>query len=386
MARAQAVAPEFALTESNAAAVAAICHRLDGLPLAIELAAARVKAFPPTALLARLEHRLPLLTGGGRDLPARQQTMRDTIAWSYGLLSSDEQTLFRRLSVFVGGFDFEAAESIGGQTGIDVMEGVASLIDKSLLRQELGLGDQPRYAMLETIRDFGLGQLNEHDPEERVRQAHATHFASLAKLADERGDMHGRAMRYWLDRFETEHGNLRAALTYFAHIGDSTAEVQLATVLALFWFQRGYMHEGLDRLATAVARIGDVPAELGGQTLAWLALFQWATGDNARAVEHTVTGEALAAEAGDQIGVSLNVYVRSLAVGWNMETAAEGIPLAERALGLSSDHEPLPWFVPLALGDLGQMLSGRVIRSAVAPFWKRPSLCTGALARNSGRR
>ena len=354
--RAQAVKEDFALTPENAAAVAAICRRVDGLPLAVELAAARVKVLPPSALLARLDQRLPLLTGGGRDLPARQQTMRDTIAWSYDLLPANEQALFRSLSIFIGGFNLEAAEAVTDGTPIDVIEGIASLIDKSLLRQEPGLDGEPRFSMLETIREFGLEQLTEHNEEAHVRHAHATHFASLAKLADERGDMHGRAMRYWLDRFETEHANLRAALAYFAQVGDSTAEVQLATVLALFWFQHGYMQEGLDRLATAVAHVGDVPAVLGAQTLAWLALFRWATGDNARAVDHTVAGETLAAEVGDRIGVGLNVYVRSLAVGWNMETAAEGIPLAERALELTRDHEPLPWFVPLALGDLGQML------------------------------
>src|SRR5215207_7696719 len=356
VARAEAVQPDFALTSDNAVPVAEICRRLDGLPLAVELAAARVKVLPPSALLARLDQRLPLLTGGGRDLPARQQTMRDTIAWSYDLLPSGEQRLFRSLSIFIGGFNLEAAEAVTDGTPIDVIEGIASLIDKSLLRQEPGLDGEPRFSMLETIREFGLEQLTEHNEEAHVRHAHATHFGSLAKLADERGDMHGRAMRYWLDRFETEHANLRAALAYFAQVGDSTAEVQLATVLALFWFQHGYMQEGLYRLATAVAHVGDVPAVLEAQTLAWLALFRWATGDNARAVDHTVAGETLAAEVGDRIGVGLNVYVRSLAVGWNMETAAEGVPLAERALELTRDHEPLPWFVPLALGDLGQML------------------------------
>ena len=356
VARAQAVHEAFALTPENARAVAEICRRLDGLPLAIELAAARMKVLPPPALLARLEKRLPLLTGGARDLPDRQQTMREAIAWSYDLLSPDEQLLFRTLSVFVGGFDLEAAEAVAGGVTIDVFDGIASLIDKSLLRREPGLIGDPRYAMLETIREFGLEQLTEQGGEARIRRSHAEYFAMLAERADDQGGQHCQAMRYWLDRFETEHANLRAALSYFAHAEDSTAEVQLATVLALFWFQRGYMREGIDRLNRAVARIGDVPAALGAETFAWLALFYWATGAIALAIQHSLEGEARAVESGDDVGAGLNIYARSLAVGWDNDTAKEGIPLAEKALELAKEHEPLHWFVPMALGDLGQML------------------------------
>ncbi len=354
--RAQAIHEGFALTSENASSVAAICRRLDGLPLAIELAAARIKALPPAALLNRLEHRLSLLTGGARDLPTRQQTMRDAIAWSYDLLPPEEQALFRTLSVFVGGFALEAAEVIAGLEGIDVLEAITSLIDKSLLRQEMVHGQEPRYLMLETIREFGREQLSEHNEEAQTRRRHATFFWMLAKRADEREEMHGRAMRSWLDRFESDHANLRAALTCFAHAGDVVAEVELATILGLFWFQRGHMREGIDRLDAAVTRVGDIPAVLRTKALAWLGLFRWAVGDTARAVEHSLEGERLAEEAGDPIGAGLNIYVRSLAVGWNPDTAHEGIPLAEKALEMTRNHEPLPWFVPLALGDLGQML------------------------------
>jgi predicted ATPase len=160
--RAQAVREDFALTAENATTVAQICHRLDGLPLAIELAAARIKILPPTALLARLDRRLPMLTGGGRDAPARQRTMRDAIAWSYDLLSSDEQTLFRRLAVFVGGCTLKAAEAVANSTGdleIDPIEGIASLVDNSLLREETIRNGEPRFLMLETVREFALEQL-----------------------------------------------------------------------------------------------------------------------------------------------------------------------------------------------------------------------------------
>ncbi len=160
--RALAVQPDFALTAENAGIVADICHRLDGLPLAIELAATRVKVLPLPALRDRLERRLPLLTVGGRELPARQQTMRNAIAWSYDLLLPSEQVLFRRLAVFVGGFSLEAAEVVAirpGESGIDPFDGIASLTEKSLLRPESGPGGEPRYVMLETVREFGLERL-----------------------------------------------------------------------------------------------------------------------------------------------------------------------------------------------------------------------------------
>ena len=177
--RARAARPDFALTDTNATAVAAVCRRLDGLPLAIELAAARLAHLPLTALLARLEHRLPLLTGGPRDLPARLRTMRDAVSWSYELLSPEEQLLFRRLAVFVGGFDLDAAEvvaNVNGVIGLDVFDGVASLIDKSLLRPAAEGECNPRFTMLETVREFGLEQLKASGESRKVREAHASYF------------------------------------------------------------------------------------------------------------------------------------------------------------------------------------------------------------------
>src|SRR5215203_1930583 len=158
--RAQAIVPSFALTEENGPAIIAICQRLDGLPLAIELAAARVRLMPPHALLERLEHTLPVLTGGPRDAPARQRTLRDAIAWSHDLLEGDEATLFRRLAVFSGGWTLEAAEAVVGRDGaLDVFTGITDLVDKSLVRPVVTTSPDPRFGMLETIREFGLEQL-----------------------------------------------------------------------------------------------------------------------------------------------------------------------------------------------------------------------------------
>jgi predicted ATPase len=179
VARAQAARAEFAVTEANSPAVAAVCRRLDGLPLAIELAAARVDHLAPAALLGRLERTLPLLTGGARDAPDRQRTMRDAIAWSHDLLTADERILFRRLSVFVGGCTLEAAEAVcgTGDRGVDVLAGIASLVSKSLVRYEEGADGEPstdssRYRLLETVREFGLERLIASDEEPAVRAAH----------------------------------------------------------------------------------------------------------------------------------------------------------------------------------------------------------------------
>src|SRR5215203_2947225 len=179
--RATASYPAFALTADTASAVAAICRRLDGLPLAIELAAARINVLPPASLLARLERRLPLLAGGGRDLPARQRTMRDAIAWSYDLLSSAEQALFRHLAVFAGGFTLVAVEAVAApDRNLPVLDGVVALVEQSLVRQMPGIDDEPRYQMLETVREFGLEQLDASGELDEARAQHAEHYLRLS--------------------------------------------------------------------------------------------------------------------------------------------------------------------------------------------------------------
>jgi predicted ATPase/class 3 adenylate cyclase len=252
---------DFTVTNENAPAVAEICHRLDGLPLAIELAAARVRLLPPQAMLARLESRLKLLTGGARDLPARQQTLRNTIAWSYDLLGEAEKRLFGRLSMFVGGCTLEAAEAVGnieGELQIPVLDGVASLLDQSLLWQieseiRTAGGGEARFVMLETIREFGLERLEERGEAEAVRRQHARYFLRLAEEAA-RGNR-GPALRESLDRVEAEHDNLRAALMWSHQepTGGDT-EQRLVAALGLFWDHRGYWREKEQWLEGALAR------------------------------------------------------------------------------------------------------------------------------------
>ncbi|MHB8573802.1 MAG: ATP-binding protein, partial [Dehalococcoidia bacterium] len=230
-ARAQAVRPDFALTDANAATVATICMRLDGLPLAIELAAARVRALPPAALLARLEQRLPLLTGGRRDMPARQQTLRAAIDWSYALLEPAEQRLFRRLGVFAGGCTLELAEAVCNADGdlvLDVLDGMSSLVEKSLLRAGDGQAPEPRYRMLETIREFALEQLEASGEAETLRRQLAVLVLQLARQA--------AAAQDWA-RLDPDVDNARAVL------GWCVDQAELGVGVRLLWALQGYLND-----------------------------------------------------------------------------------------------------------------------------------------------
>jgi predicted ATPase/class 3 adenylate cyclase len=255
--RATAVRPGFSVTNDNAPAVAEICARLDGLPLAIELAAARVKILTPQAMLSRLEHRLQFLTRGSRDLPTRQRTLRDAIAWSYDLLDGDEPTLFARLAVFVGGFSLEAAEVVSnpeGELGLDTLEGVASLINKSLLRQmDTGPGEA-RFLMLETIREYGVEQLAEDRDAEEVSRRHARFFLDLAGRAEPH--LTGPDRLRWLNGLEAEHDNLRAAISWASEHGELDLALRMGGHLWRFWQFRGHLREARDRLEGLLVRPG----------------------------------------------------------------------------------------------------------------------------------
>lgn len=243
--RATAVKHEFTLTRENAPVVAAICTRLDGLPLAIELAAARIKLLSPSDMLARLESRLKLLTGGARDLPTRQQTLRSTVDWSYGLLNAAEQTLFRRLSVFSGGCTLEGVESVcdtRGDLGLDVLDGMTSMVDKSLAQQVAGA--ETRFTLLSTIREYALEHLAASDDETATRRAHAAYYLVLA----EEGAHEVTANSEWLDLFEVEHENFRAAVDYLIEAGDADWSLRLGAALFRFWETREYLTEGRDTI------------------------------------------------------------------------------------------------------------------------------------------
>ena len=245
--RALAVKPDFVITAANGAAVAEICSRLDGLPLAIELAAARVKLLPPQALLARLGRRLDMLDAGSRDLPARQQTLRGAIAWSHDLLDSAAQRLFARFSIFVGGADLEAAEAVCGDAALDVLAG---LVDQSLVRQEEADGE-PRFAMLFTIREFALERLAASDEATAVAERHAAVYLALAEASAP--GLTGTDQKRLLDRLGLENGNLRAALTWSIEHDDAETALRLGYALWRFWQMRGMLLEGADWLERILA-------------------------------------------------------------------------------------------------------------------------------------
>jgi predicted ATPase len=271
--RAAAVKPSFALTEENATAIAEICARLDGLPLAIELAAARVKLLSPAAMRTRLEKRLQLLTGGARDLPARQQTLRGAIDWSHDLLGPAEQKLFRRLSVFVGGCTLEAAEAVcdtKSDLGLDLLDGIDSLMDKSLLQKIEPAGGEPRFVMLETIREYGLERLASSGEELLTRRAHAAYCVVFAEDNDsERSRGFGKLQEPargpiedgsgWLDRLEAEHDNFRAALDWLIENGEADWGLRLGAALFQFWEEREYLAEGRERLGQLLTLPGAAP-------------------------------------------------------------------------------------------------------------------------------
>ncbi len=251
--RAQVVKPDFRVTDETVLTVMEICQRLDGLPLAIELAAARVKLLTPRAMLARLGSPLEFLTGGARDLPARQQTLRNAIAWSYDLLDEDEQKLFRQFSVFVGGCTLDAVEAIaaGDQSHPPTLDLLGSLLDKSLLRVAEGINGEPRFLMLETLRDFGMEQLEASGEPNKIRRRHAEFFLGLAEQAE--ATLESAEQIEWMHRIEQEHDNLRAALEWSrTSAGAEELCLRLAGSLGLFWEVRGYFSEGRERLSAVL--------------------------------------------------------------------------------------------------------------------------------------
>ncbi len=252
--RAQAVKPDFNITNETAPAIAEICYRLEGLPLAIELAAARIKVLPPPVMLVRLENRLTVLTGGARDLPARQQTLRNAIAWSYDLLDENEQKLFQRLSVFVAGCTVAAVEAVSGDAPdrASILDQLESLMGKSLLREGERMGGEPRFLMLETLREFSLEQLDASGEQELVRGRHASFFLALAEGAE--ASLESAEQVQWMERMEQEHDNLRAALVWSktAH-GAEEICLRLAGALGLFWEVRGHFGEGRERLSAVLS-------------------------------------------------------------------------------------------------------------------------------------
>jgi predicted ATPase/class 3 adenylate cyclase/Tfp pilus assembly protein PilF len=254
IARAVAVRASFTVTNENAPAVAEICYRLDGLPLAIELAAAHVRVLPPQRMLSELSHRLRFLMGGARNLPARQKTLRGAIDWSHDLLSGDEQKLFRRLAVFVGGSTLEAIESVCNiEDDLKILETVESLVGKSLVKQTEAHGE-PRFVTLETIREYAADRLIAAGDEEAVRERYWHYFLALAEEAEPKSV--GAEQAKWLRRLDDEHDNLRSALDWSLAQAGSEGGLRLCGALQRFWWTRGYLSEGREWCMRVLAKAG----------------------------------------------------------------------------------------------------------------------------------
>jgi predicted ATPase/DNA-binding CsgD family transcriptional regulator len=343
--RAQAARPDFQMTPANARAIAEICVRLDGLPLAIELAAARVKLLPPQALLTRLEHRLQVLTSGARDAPVRQQTLRNTLAWSYDLLDIQEQRLFRRLSVFVGGCTLRAVEALYSTLGdmpADVLDGVASLIDKSLLHQTEQEGEEPHLVMLATIHEYGLEVLASSGEMRSTRRAHAHYYLSLVEDAEV--EIGGPQQAAWLDRLEREHDNLRAALQWsLEQVGDEeTMEGKRSMEMALrfggalreFWRVHGHLSEGRNFLERALTTREGSEAPVQAKALIVAAHLAFIQSDYDRAELLCQESLALYRELDDQPGIAYSLSLLG-SVAWTKGHMAAARTLTEEALAIA---------------------------------------------------
>jgi predicted ATPase len=305
--RAQAAAADFELTSANAGAVAEICRKLDGLPLAIELAAARVRLLPPQALLARLDDRMGLLTGGARDLPERQQTLRNTLDWSFDLLSAAEQAVFARLGVFAGTFGLPAAEAVCATTAGDperagqVMDTLGSLVDSSLVRPQAHNGE-PRFGLLETIREYALERLRGRDDWQEAHDRQAAYFLAFAEPAP--AELQGPGQLAWLDRLENEHANLGAAMSWLVDQGRIEAAADLSWATWRFWWLHCHAEE--------LVSYGDVPPESAelpprprALSLSGIGFGLFARGDQARARPLLEQSLPLYRQAGDTLGAAL---------------------------------------------------------------------------------
>ena len=356
-ARAQATQPRFRLTDGNAGVVAEICRRLDGLPLAIELVAARVAVLPPHALLARLERRLPLLTGGPRDAPRRLRTMRDAIAWSHDLLTAEEQVLFRRLAVFMGGCTLDAAAVMADDD--DALTGISSLVASSLLREEEDAHGQPRFLMLETVREYGLERLAEAGEETAIRQRHARYFLDLAERWSPDPPMPGETQR--LLAIAPEYDNIRLALGWFEAQNDSEALLRLTGSLFEFWFSTCLYHEGRQWVQRALSRGEACAPAVRLRALSTAGTLVWAQGDTAEATRLIGEELALARAIGDPSRLAAALINAGLLAGSQEDfvSAEQAMDEVYHIAADLKDPAASAWIAGIALQNLGGFALGQ---------------------------
>jgi predicted ATPase len=353
--RAQAVRPEFTLTRENVVDVARICQRLDGLPLALELAAARIRLMPPHALLIRLRHRLPMLTGGARDLPERHQTLRATLTWSYDLLPTVTQALFRRLSVFSGGATLGAIAALQGSSpAMDELDALSALVDHSLVRSWGEVDGEPRFRMLQTIREYAGDLLTASGERAALERAHAVYYRALAEHADTK--LRGMEQERWVERLEAEVDNLRAALRWSLNNADWDLGFRLGGALWYFWFLSRRVSEGHSWLNALLSSPGALPAPAvrakATVGASWLAYCQGAF-DEASALAQE--GLALYDRLGDPSGRA-DALTTLACVAIDQGDGARARPFIEESLSLRREQGD-SWAIGVSLNNLGCLVS-----------------------------
>jgi predicted ATPase len=362
MQRAQAATSRFTVTTENAPAVIELCQRLDGLPLAIELAAARAKLLPPQAMLARLGDRLGLLTGGARDLPDRQRTLRATLDWSYDLLSAAERSLFARLAVFKGGWILEAAGAVcevGDET--EVLEHMSALVDKSLVQQRSIDRHEPRFTMLETVREYALERLEKSGDLGRLRRRHTAYFLKLAE--EEERASQGPLQGVWLDRLEREHDNLRAALSWsLISQGDTDMGLRLTGSLSHFWYVREHHSEARMWLQRALERSSGATAARA-KVLVGAGRLAWFQGELRRGNALLEESLALYRDLDDDAGAAFTLLVLGR-IAVSQGDQKRGVTLVEESLE-SFRQQGNEWGIARALIVLGDaaLFEGKVDRA-----------------------
>jgi predicted ATPase len=333
--RAIAAKPDFKLNQENAPTVTEICARLDGLPLAIELAAARIKVLSPASMLTRLANRLQLLTGGARDLPERQQTLRAAMDWSYDLLTAAEQKLFRRLSVFVGGCNLEGVEAVcdtKGDLHLDLLDGMASMVDKSLAQQVEQANGESRFVMLETIREYALEKLEVSEEKVLTKRSHAAYCLVLAE--EEAQEQCAGEGTEWLDRFALEHDNFRAALDWLTETGDAEWGLRLGTALFRFWEIREYLAEGRDRLGRLLKLVGAAaPTKARARALFAAGVLAGGQGDYCSSQTLISESRDIAGQLGDKTGIAVSLNALAV-VARDRGDVANAYTLFEESLSL----------------------------------------------------
>jgi non-specific serine/threonine protein kinase len=341
--RARAADPHFTLAPQNAAAVAELCRRLDGLPLAIELAAARARMLSPAALLALLSQRLEILGIGPRDAPARHQTIRHAIAWSYELLATEEQAVFRALSVFAGGWTLEAAAAVSGLPCAEVLLRLEALMDHSLVVRQAGADEAtPRFVMLETIRAFGLEQLAAHGAEADTRRRHAAFFLQLVRDLDAFWAPFMPNAQQILDQLEEEYPNLHAALAWLRDTGEIAALLELAGRLYFFWQLRGHLREGRDWLEWGLRAAAAVPPTARATAQIALAGILFQQAEFARALQLCDESIVLYAAVDDAIGVA-HACESAIPSASSLDQLARAASYIDQALAALATIADVPW-------------------------------------------